>query len=48
MVGGTSLIAGLVRAMGDLLQANIFVPKHSQYIGAVGSALLASGFIRER
>jgi putative methanogenesis marker protein 15 len=47
MVGGTSLIEGLVYAMGELLQAKIMVPPHSQYIGAVGSALLASGFIRE-
>jgi putative methanogenesis marker protein 15 len=47
MVGGTSLIEGLVRAMGELLQVKIVVPRHSQYIGAVGSALLASGFIRE-
>jgi putative methanogenesis marker protein 15 len=48
MVGGTSLIEGLVHAMGDLLQTKVVVPKYSQYIGAVGSALLASGFIRER
>jgi putative methanogenesis marker protein 15 len=47
MVGGTSLIEGLVYAMGELLQAQIMVPKYSQYIGAVGSALLASGFIRD-
>jgi len=47
MVGGTSLIEGLVYAMGDLLQTKIMVPPHSQYIGAVGSALLASGFIKE-
>jgi putative methanogenesis marker protein 15 len=47
MVGGTSLIEGLVYAMGELLQTKIMVPPHSQYIGAVGSALLASGFIRE-
>ena len=47
MVGGTSLIEGLVHAMGELLQAKIMVPKYSQYIGAVGSALLASGFIRD-
>jgi len=46
MVGGTSLIEGLVYAMGHLLQTEILVPPHSQYIGAVGSALLASGFIR--
>jgi putative methanogenesis marker protein 15 len=46
MVGGTSLIQGLVRAMGELLQTEIVVPPYSQYIGSVGSALLASGFIR--
>ncbi|MDO9540313.1 MAG: methanogenesis marker 15 protein [Methanocalculus sp.] len=48
MVGGTSLIQGLVRAMGDLLQTEIVVPHHSQYIGATGAALLASGFIDEK
>jgi putative methanogenesis marker protein 15 len=48
MVGGTSLIAGLVKAMGNLLQTEIMVPKNSQFIGAVGSALLASGFAREK
>ncbi|AGB01292.1 methanogenesis marker 15 protein [Methanoregula formicica] len=48
MVGGTSLIEGLVHAMGELLQTKVVVPHHSQYIGSVGSALLASGFIRER
>ncbi len=47
MVGGTSLISGLVHAMGELLQTEIVVPRYSQYIGAVGSALLASGFIRK-
>ena len=47
MVGGTSLNKGLVHAMGDLLQTEIVVPPHSQYIGAVGSALLASGFVRK-
>jgi len=46
MVGGTSLIQGLVYAMGQLLQTEIVVPHHSQYIGAVGSALLASGFVK--
>jgi len=46
MVGGTSLIEGLVYAMGQLLQTEIVVPPYSQYIGAVGSALLASGFIK--
>lgn len=48
MVGGTSLIEGLVHEMGELLQTEILVPHHSQYIGAVGSALLASGFIEEK
>jgi putative methanogenesis marker protein 15 len=47
MVGGTSLIEGLVHAMGELLQTKIVVPPYSQYIGAVGSALLASGFIKD-
>jgi len=48
MVGGTSLIQGLVHAMGELLQSEILVPPYSQYIGAVGSALLASGYIKGR
>jgi putative methanogenesis marker protein 15 len=48
MVGGTSLIEGLVHAMGLLLQTKVVVPPNSQYIGAVGSALLASGFVREK
>ncbi|MDD1720822.1 MAG: methanogenesis marker 15 protein [Euryarchaeota archaeon] len=46
MVGGTSLISGLVKAMQELLQVEVIVPPHSQHIGAVGSALLASGFIQ--
>ncbi|WP_342679755.1 methanogenesis marker 15 protein [Methanofollis sp. UBA420] len=46
MVGGTSLIQGLVYAMGQLLQTEVVVPHHSQYIGAVGCALLASGFVK--
>ncbi|NLB01442.1 MAG: methanogenesis marker 15 protein [Methanomicrobiales archaeon] len=46
MVGGTSLIEGLVHAMGELLQTRVVVPPYSQYIGAVGSALLASGFVK--
>ena len=45
MVGGTSLIDGLVKAMEDLLRVKVIVPPYSQYIGAVGSALLVSGFI---
>ncbi|HUT39271.1 MAG TPA: methanogenesis marker 15 protein [Methanoregula sp.] len=47
MVGGTSLIEGLVFAMSELLQTKIVVPPYSQYIGAVGSALLVSGFIKD-
>ena len=46
MVGRPSLIEGLVKEMGLLLQTDILVPHHSQYIGSVGSALLSSGFIR--
>jgi len=43
MVGGSSLNIGLVKAMGDLLKIDIIVPPYSQYIGAVGAALLVSG-----
>ncbi|HMK48038.1 MAG TPA: methanogenesis marker 15 protein [Methanocella sp.] len=43
MVGGTSLNIGLVKAMGELLRVEITVPPHSQFIGAVGAALLVSG-----
>jgi activator of 2-hydroxyglutaryl-CoA dehydratase len=46
MVGGTSLIEGLVHEMGELLQTSILVPEYSQYIGSVGSALLTSGFVK--
>jgi putative methanogenesis marker protein 15 len=43
-VGGTSLIDGLVEAVSDVLGGiNVIVPEYSQYIGAVGSALLVSG-----
>lgn len=31
MVGGTSLIEGLVYAMGQLLQTKVLVPPHSQH-----------------
>lgn len=47
MVGGTSLIEGLVFAMGELLHTKVVVPPYSQFIGSVGSALLASGFIKD-
>ncbi|MHC1570634.1 MAG: methanogenesis marker 15 protein [Methermicoccaceae archaeon] len=45
MVGGTSLIAGLPKAMEDLLHMEVVVPPNAQYIGAVGSALLVSGLM---
>ena len=45
MVGGSALIQGLVRSMGQILNTEIVVPPYPQYIGAVGGALLASGFV---
>ncbi|MCQ8903396.1 MAG: methanogenesis marker 15 protein [Methanothrix sp.] len=45
MVGGTSLIEGLPRAMEELLGIKVIVPDHAQYIGAVGAALLVSGLL---
>ena len=44
-VGGTSLNAGLVKAIGEVLGEPPIVPPNSQYIGAVGGALLSSGFL---
>ncbi len=44
-VGGTSLITGLVKAVGEILGEMPIVPPDSQYIGAVGGALLSSGFL---
>jgi putative methanogenesis marker protein 15 len=44
-VGGTSLISGLVTAVGSVVGEKPIVPPHSQYIGAAGAALLASGFL---
>lgn len=44
-VGGTSLISGMVTAISDTLGQRPIVPQMSQYIGSVGSALLASGFL---
>ena len=44
-VGGTSLISGLVKAVGEVLGSKPIVPPNSQYIGAVGGALLSSGFL---
>jgi putative methanogenesis marker protein 15 len=45
MVGGTSLIEGLPKAMEELLHVKVIVPKYAQYIGAVGAALLVSGML---
>jgi putative methanogenesis marker protein 15 len=44
-VGGTSLISGLVTAVGEMVGSKPIIPQHSQYIGAAGAALLASGFL---
>jgi predicted CoA-substrate-specific enzyme activase len=44
-VGGTSLISGLVAAVGEILGSKPIVPQNSQYIGAVGGAILSSGFL---
>ena len=44
-VGGTSLISGLVTAVGEVLGEKPIVPPNSQYIGALGGALLSSGFL---
>jgi len=47
-VGGTSLISGMVAAVEDMLGMRPIVPVHSQYIGAAGAGLLASGFLEGR
>jgi activator of 2-hydroxyglutaryl-CoA dehydratase len=47
MVGGTSLIEGLPKAMEELLHVMVTVPKYAQYIGAVGAALLVSGLLED-
>lgn len=44
-VGGTSLISGLVTAVGDMVGSHPIIPPNSQYIGAAGAGLLASGFL---
>lgn len=44
-VGGTALVAGLVKAMESILGTEILVPKRPQYAGAVGAALLVSGLV---
>ena len=42
-VGGVSLIAGVAREFEEMLRTKIIVPENSQFAGAVGMALLASG-----
>ncbi|MDW5562598.1 MAG: methanogenesis marker 15 protein [Methanomassiliicoccus sp.] len=44
-VGGTSLISGLVHAVGEMVGSTPIIPANSQFIGAAGAALLASGFL---
>jgi putative methanogenesis marker protein 15 len=44
-VGGTSLISGMVTAIKDMVGQRPIVPENSQFIGAAGAALLASGFL---
>ncbi|MBI0584182.1 MAG: methanogenesis marker 15 protein [Methanomassiliicoccus sp.] len=44
-VGGTSLISGLVAAVGEMVGSKPIIPPNSQYIGAAGAAMLASGFL---
>lgn len=45
LVGGSSLIDGVPKALERLLKLEVLVPDNSQLIGAVGAALLASGFV---
>ncbi len=45
-VGGTSMVEGLVDAMRRTLGYNISVPRYSQYTGAIGASILASGFVK--
>lgn len=47
LVGGSSLIEGVPKALGDLLKIDVLVPRDSHMIGAVGAALLASGYVEE-
>ena len=47
LVGGSSLIEGVPKALGELLKIDVLVPPNSHLIGAVGSALLASGYLEE-
>lgn len=47
LVGGSSLIKGVPRELSNLLNIKVIVPENSHLIGAVGAALLASGFVEE-
>jgi len=47
LVGGSSLIEGVPKALSELLNIKVIVPPNSHLIGAVGSALLASGYVEE-
>ncbi|MBN2110286.1 MAG: methanogenesis marker 15 protein [Methanosarcinaceae archaeon] len=47
LVGGSSLIEGVPKALSELLKIKVLVPPNSHLIGAVGSALLASGYVEE-
>lgn len=42
-IGGTSLNKGLVKFIEKVTRSSVKVPKYSQYAGAVGAAVLASG-----
>jgi len=44
LVGGSSLLKGMVLALEEILGRKIIVPPYSQHIGAVGAALLSSGY----
>jgi putative methanogenesis marker protein 15 len=47
LVGGSSLIKGVPRELSNLLNVKVIVPENSHLIGAVGAALLASGFVED-
>ena len=47
LVGGSSLIKGVPKELSSMLNVKVVVPDKSQYIGAVGAALLASGFVED-
>ncbi|MBO4302686.1 methanogenesis marker 15 protein [Methanosarcinaceae archaeon] len=47
LVGGSSLIKGVPKELGAMLNTKVLVPENSHLIGAVGAALLASGFVED-